>query len=169
MLLKAWRIYKIFETSSRVKKVIIKDHQLIFYILCLAIFDVVLLIFWQFYDPIEIRPRHVLVSKQDRLVPVNMNSHSNESFSGDNSTVLVQNMSFNSELKTLYECGSTYAEVWIAVLTIYKIILFMYGIYLAWLIRTINVPSMNDSMYLIVSTFVIIVSGLGSMSLMQVL
>ena len=54
-------------------------------------------------------------------------------------------------------------------LTVYKIILLMYGIYLAWIIRNVNVPSMNDSKYLLLSTYTIIVASLGSMTLSQLL
>ena len=69
----------------------------------------------------------------------------------------------------MYECNSNYQEVWITTLTMYKIILLMYGIYLAWIIRNVNVPSMNDSKYLLLSTYAIIICGLGSMTLTQLL
>jgi hypothetical protein len=36
-------------------------------------------------------------------------------------------------------------------------------------IRNINVPSMNDSKYLFLSTYIIIVCGLGSMTLIHLL
>jgi len=45
----------------------------------------------------------------------------------------------------------------------------MYGIYLAWITRNINVPAMNDSKYLLLSTYTIIICGLGSMTLVQLL
>lgn len=81
---------------------------------------------------------------------------------------IVQNYSQKNQLKLIFECNSSYNEVWVTILTMYKIVLLMYGIYLAWIIRNINVPSMNDSKYLLLSTYTIIVCGLGSMTLMQV-
>jgi hypothetical protein len=185
MLMKAWRIFKIFETTNKIKKVIIKDVHLVCYILCIVLFDLGILVFWQAADPIHIRPRHILeaqfeptkISMSNRLNLVAQSLSINDTtgfFPRDNTSgalqqqVIVQNVAYKNEIKILYECNSNFNEVWISLFTIYKIVMLMYGIYLAWLIRNINVPSMNDSKYLILSTYVIVVCGLGSMSLMQV-
>ena len=201
MLMKAWRVYKIFETTSKIKKIIIKDLKLVGFICCLGLFDLAIVSFWYFYDPVQARPRYIF-EKQSQQTIVNLNNNNNFDYNDrlltpisasniflNNSTfinsttqvltsnldnittskIIIQNLSYKNELKLVYECNSSLNEMWVSILTIYKIVLFMYGIYLAWIIRNINVPSMNDSKYLIVSTYVILVSGLGTMTLMQVL
>ena len=74
-----------------------------------------------------------------------------------------------NSIKIVFECSSHYSDVWITIFVLDKIILVMYGIYLAWIIRNINVAPMNDSKYLFLSSYSIIVNGLGSMTLMQLL
>ena len=204
MLAKAWRIYKIFETTPKMKKIVIKDVRLVIYIVCMVMLDMCVLTVWQFLDPVKLRARYVYETQTQpsqiilpssflsrySLVPpllatttpaidmaqlfseVSENVTSpllvDDSLIEPNLPPIVQNFSQTNQLKLLFECNSNYNEVWITILTMYKIILLMYGIYLAWIIRNINVPSMNDSKYLLLSTYAIIVCGLGSMTLMQV-
>lgn len=173
MLAKAWRIFKIFDTTPKMKKIVIKDIRLVIYILILVVVDVCVLLVWQFYDTIKMKIRFLyeiqqtnspLVAKDPTLVGDNLT----------NSSALITDTKINNytqsstQIKLIYECNSSFNEVWITVLTIYKIILLMYGIYLSWLIRNVNVPSMNDAKYLLLSTYTIIVCGLGSMTLIQV-
>ena len=202
MLAKAWRIYKIFETTPKMKKIVIKDLRLVIYILCMVILDACVLTVWQLLDPVKLRARYVYENsaqpsqiflppsflsrysfvssmmttpvKTVQILTENTTKTLLDDFSFisdssvDSSQPIVQNFSQTNQLKVLFECNSNMYEVWITILTMYKIILLMYGIYLAWIIRNINVPSMNDSKYLLLSTYAIIVCGLGSMTLMQV-
>jgi hypothetical protein len=213
MLTKAWRIYKIFETTPKAKKIVIKDMRLVCYIGCLMAFDAFIVLGWSLFDTIKLRPRYLyeIQTQPTQIIlpssylakypssnevsspppsppPLVMLSSQNESrqamndfdlaaylltttpvnLVNENSLPIVQNFSRKNQLKLVFECNSNYNEVWITILTMYKIILLMYGIYLAWIIRNINVPSMNDSKYLLLSTYTIIVCGLGSMTLMQV-
>lgn len=229
MLAKAWRIYKIFETTPKAKKIVIKDLRLVAYICGLIAFDALIVTAWYLVDTIKLKPRYVYeVQSQPTQVilpssyftksteatssaalvdhSIRRNASSLDLFSSSSSSSLsslyftssstsssttsdpiaevvdtlsgggggsislpiVQNYSQKNQLKLVFECNSNYNEVWITILTMYKIILLMYGIYLAWIIRNINVPSMNDSKYLLLSTYTIIVCGLGSMTLMQV-
>jgi len=180
MLTKAWRIYKIFETTPKMKRVVIKDIRLVVYIGCMIMIDAVIVLVWYFVDTIRLKPRYVyetLSQPAQIVVPASYSNKfsfipdtktSNYSSFLDSSLPIIHNSSHISQLKVVFECDSNYNEVWITILTMYKIILLMYGIYLAWIIRNINVPSMNDSKYLLLSTYTIIVCGLGSMTLMQV-
>ena len=160
MLAKAWRIFKIFDTTPKMKKIVIKDIRLVLYILVLVAVDVCILLIWQFYDAIKIKIRFLYEIQQTQQIPGKEND-----LQLNNLTNYTQS---STQIKLLYECNSSFNEVWITVLTIYKIILLMYGIYLSWLIRNVNVPSMNDAKYLLLSTYTIIVCGLGSLTLIQV-
>jgi gamma-aminobutyric acid type B receptor len=180
MLTKAWRIYKIFETTPKMKRVVIKDIRLVIYIGCMIMIDALIVIVWYFVDTIKLKPRYVYetlsrpaqivlpASYSSKLALIPNTNTANHSSYIDSSSPIIHNSSHISQLKVVFECDSNYNEVWITILTMYKIILLMYGIYLAWIIRNINVPSMNDSKYLLLSTYTIIVCGLGSMTLMQV-
>lgn len=193
MLAKAWRIYKIFETTPKIKKIVIKDLRLVVYIICMIMIDIIVLLVWHMVDTIRIKPRHVYetLSQPSQIImppsytlkPIKRDNNltdlsglstssiigSDETLNSNNNEPIIQNFSQTNLLKIVFECNSNYYEVWITILTMYKIILLMYGIYLAWIIRNINVPSMNDSKYLLLSTYTIIVAGLGSMTLMQVI
>lgn len=203
MLAKAWRIYKIFDTTPKMKKVVIKDLRLVIYIMCMVLVDVIILAIWQLVDTVKLKSRYVYESQSQsssqivlppsysskysffsstsNILNVPLNNTNPDPFNSitetttpiipnfDPNTPIIQNFSLTNQLKVVLECNSNYNEVWITILTMYKIILLMYGIYLAWIIRNINVPSMNDSKYLLLSTYTIIVSGLGSLTLIQLL
>nr|QVK45729.1 G protein-coupled receptor [Proales similis] len=164
MLGKAWRIYKIFETSPRLKRVIIRDEHLVSYLLVLVLIDSAIAACWQYFDPLSIRARFVYEHSPQLVRVARPDTNSTNEPSG-----IVHDLSPLSQVHLILECRSKLDEVWITVFTLLKLITFMYGIYLAWLIRNVQVPSMNDAKYLLMSTFAIIVAGLGSMSLMQLL
>ena len=165
MLTKAWRIFKIFDTSPKMKKVVIKDYHLVAYIFMIAAVDLIVIFVWQFYDTIRVKMRYVYEGYQQSISD---NDYADSSANNNTLDLATAAELKSYNIKLLYECNSNLNEVWITVLTIYKLILMMYGIYLAWLIRNVTVPSMNDSKYLLLSTYTIIVSGLGSMTLIQV-
>ena len=169
MLAKAWRIFKIFDTTPKMKKIVIKDLRLVVYILTMVAIDVCVLLVWQFYDTIRIKIRFLYEIQQlPNNSPVNVKDNLTNSTGIEKSLKNNITLHTSTQIKLIYECNSSFNEVWITVLTIYKIILLMYGIYLSWLIRNVNVPSMNDAKYLLLSTYTIIVCGLGSMTLIQV-
>lgn len=182
MLAKAWRIYKIFDNSPKMKKIVIKDYQLVIYIACMCLVDIVVLVLWQFLDGVEIKPRFIYETKKkaSRVIMPFSYVHYTRSHNLSDllnrtlqakipaETPIVQNYTHTNNLRVIYECSSSFHEVWVTSLTMYKIILLMYGIYLAWLIRNVNVPSMNDSKYLLLSTYAVIICGLGSLTLTQV-
>lgn len=137
------------------------------------IIDLIILLVWNFSDSVKLKARYVYeaTSQPTRLFLPNKQTKNltDSEFSYDEISS-IKNLSYQTnQLKLVFECNSNLNEVWITMLTMYKIILLMYGIYLAWIIRNINVPSMNDSKYLLLSTYTIIICGLGSMTLIQLL
>ena len=166
MLTKAWRICKIFDTSTKMKKVVIKDIRLVIYILFMVTVDLIVLILWQLTDSVKLKSRYVYevqtqlsqiilpssyTSKYPQLISTKSNSTSKlglgdkitEHLPLDHTDItnnkinnhIITNFSQTNQLKIIFECNSNYNEVWITILTMYKIILLMYGIYLAWIIR----------------------------------
>ena len=161
MLAKAWRIYRIFDTSPKLKKIVIKDLRLVVYIILMVLIDLAIVFIWLLVDTVKLKPRLILETNSVQLKN-NSLTESIKMLSSNHSHPI-------HNLKLVFECNSDYNEVWITVLTMYKLCLFMYGIYLSWITRNINVPSMNDSKYLLLSTYTILICGLGSMTLSQVI
>lgn len=122
--------------------------------------DLLVVFVWLLVDTIKLKPRLIIETHPTKL--------KNNSFT-DSFKTLAHNQTYSNHLKLVFECNSDYNEVWITILTLYKLCIFMYGIYLAWITRNINVPSMNDSKYLLLSTYTITICGLGSMTLSQVI
>jgi hypothetical protein len=173
---KAWRICKIFDTTTKMKKIVIKDLRLIIYIILMVAIDVIVLVLWQLIDTVKLKSRYVyeiqtqlsqiilpssysskypqitstisnfylifcLNNLTSKLKLVNKTSHEfdnldiSEITKKKNNNPIISNFSQTNQLKLIFECSSNYNEVWITILTMYKIILLMYGIYLAWIIR----------------------------------
>jgi hypothetical protein len=176
MLTKAWRICKIFDTTTKMKKIVIKDLRLIIYILIMVTVDLIVLIFWQITDTVKLKSRYVYEvhsqlsqvilpssysSKYSQIMSTKPNLYSifssnnstsilelasktpyesldmdiNDMTNNKNNNPIITNFTQTNQLKIIFECNSNYNEVWITILTMYKIILLMYGIYLAWIIR----------------------------------
>ena len=135
MLAKAWRIYKIFDNSPKMKKIVIKDYQLVIYIACMCLVDVVVLVLWQTLDGVEIKPRFVYETKKKAsrvIMPFSYVHYTKSHNLSDllNRTVqakvadeapIVQNFTHTNNLKVIYECSSNFQEVWMTSLTMYKI------------------------------------------------
>ncbi len=165
ILAKAWRVFQIFDTVSKFKRIVIKDHHLIGYISIVVMVDVVILIVWQSVDNINITLRFIHDTEKFQASSAYVDNGSGNIIT----SMSLKNSSRAKILKNVYECNSQYLEIWSAILTMHKIMQLMYGIYVAWIIRNVNVPSMNDSKYLLFSSFAILTFGLGSMALISVL
>ena len=126
------------------KKIVIKDVRLIIYIACMVMFDLSVLTVWHFLDPVKLRARYVYETQTQpsqiilpssflsryptpaintaHLFLENATSPVIDEFTTDSSVPIVQNFSQTNQLKLLFECNSNYNEVWITILTMYKII-----------------------------------------------
>ena len=53
------------------------------------------------------------------------------------------------------QCSSSHGHIWMTVLYVYKALLLLYAAHTAWTIRTITLPSMNDSTYVFLNKIII--------------
>ena len=121
MLTKAWRIYRIFDTSPKMKKVVIKDCHLVAYIAIMCGVDICLLAFWTGFDMIELRPRYIYESLSTLayvVVPfstvhaaANNSDLSNQTDNMLNQLPIVQNTTHTTKLQIIFECNSNLNEV----------------------------------------------------------
>jgi hypothetical protein len=165
VLAKAWRVFRIFDTVANLEKVVIKDQHLVGYISIAVTVDVVIVGLWQSVDETKLTLRFIHDTHKFQTSNMYYDSVSNNIIT----SMSLKNNSRPNFLRNVYECNSSYSEMWLTVLAIHKIIQLMYGVYLAWIIRNVNVPSMNDSKYLLFSSFAILTFGLGSMALVNVI
>ena len=65
----------------------------------------------------------------------------------------------NSDSATYRTCRSDYSSIWWSAAYIYKTFILLYSAYLSWAIRAVTIPSMNDSVAIILSCLVTTFTG----------
>ncbi|XP_030849459.1 gamma-aminobutyric acid type B receptor subunit 2 [Strongylocentrotus purpuratus] len=131
MFSKTWRVHRIF-TNIKMKKKVIRDNQLYAIVGVMLVVDLIILITWQVVDPVE--PREVrLDERQDPngrdviLIPVMLN------------------------------CKSQRTMIWLSIIYIYKGVLMIFGLFLAWETRHVSIPALNDSKYIGMSVYNVVI------------
>nr|XP_006817895.1 PREDICTED: gamma-aminobutyric acid type B receptor subunit 1-like [Saccoglossus kowalevskii] len=136
MFSKTWRVHVLFTTKKYERKVV-KDGQLIAMVFGLLAVDGVLLVTWMIIDPLILR-EHIFPSQEH---PV------------EEDVMLIPRMLL---------CDSIYFTYWMAFIYIYKGILILFGIFLAWETRKVEIPGLNDSRQIGFSVYnVMVMSVLG--------
>ncbi|KAL5011850.1 hypothetical protein ScPMuIL_010401 [Solemya velum] len=130
MLVKAWRVERIFNCSG-VQRVVITDQKLLVVVSLLVLGDVALLALWQMLDPMQC----TIVRYSKEILYRDINNQT------ANPDVLMQ------------KCVSTHRTVWVTVICLWKAAMMVYGLNLSWRIRNVSVPVMNDALCLTVSIF----------------
>lgn len=57
------------------------------------------------------------------------------------------------ELQQLEICECTYFSIWRGILYTYKGLLLVFGLFLAWETRNVSIPALNDSHYICMSVY----------------
>ncbi|XP_055839849.1 gamma-aminobutyric acid type B receptor subunit 2 isoform X2 [Episyrphus balteatus] len=137
MFAKTYRVHRIFtRTSSVFKDKMLQDTQLISLVGALLLLDGLVVTLWVFTDPME---RH-------------LNNLTLEISSSDRSVVY---------LPQVEVCRSQHTQSWLGALYAYKGLLLVVGVYMAWETRHVKIPALNDSQYIGVSVYsVVITSGI---------
>ncbi|XP_042145188.1 gamma-aminobutyric acid type B receptor subunit 2 [Ixodes scapularis] len=137
MFSKTWRVHAIF-TNIKLNKKVIKDYKLFMVVGVFLMLDVIILTTWQIVDPFYREAR------QGQPVA----SHGNEDVS------VIPEMEFCQSQKMTIFLGSIYA---------YKGLLMAFGCFLAWETRHVSIPALNDSKYVGMSVYnVVIMCSIGA-------
>lgn len=133
MFAKLWRVYVIF-TNRKLRKKVIKDGKLFMFVGALLLVDVLTLSVWSGVD-------HLTRKLQNGTIEHGM------------------------EYDTLpyWEyCDCQHKAIWFGVLFATKGLLLLFGVFLAWETRHVKIPALNDSRYVGMSVYnVVILSVVG--------
>ncbi|XP_020287722.1 gamma-aminobutyric acid type B receptor subunit 1 isoform X2 [Pseudomyrmex gracilis] len=138
MFTKTYRVHRIFTRSRSgvVKNKLLQDTPLIFLICMLLVIDVIVVTLWVILDPMQRHLQNLTleISPQDRGVV------------------------YQPQVEV---CRSQHTNGWLSALYVYKGLLLVVGVYMAWETRHVKIPALNDSQYIGMSVyFVVITSGI---------
>ncbi|XP_068685324.1 gamma-aminobutyric acid type B receptor subunit 2-like isoform X2 [Montipora foliosa] len=133
MFAKIWRVYVIF-TNAKLRKKVIEDGRLFLFVGVLLLVDIFTLSLWTGLD------------SQTRTI--------------QNGTV-ERGTEFDTMRQWEY-CDCRHKIVWFGVLFATKVLLLLFGVFLAWETRHVKIPALNDSRYVGLSVYnVVILSVVG--------
>ncbi|XP_050425730.1 gamma-aminobutyric acid type B receptor subunit 2 [Adelges cooleyi] len=127
MFSKTWRVHSIF-TDITINKKIVKDTQLFLMVGILLCIDLGIMFTWQFSDPFYRETKQMVPyphPHNDDIVIVPCNEY----------------------------CQSDHMTVFLAGIYIYKGSLMVFGAFLAWETRHVSIPALNDSKYVGMSVY----------------
>ncbi|XP_037074504.1 gamma-aminobutyric acid type B receptor subunit 2-like, partial [Pollicipes pollicipes] len=131
MFSKTWRVHSIF-TDVKLNKKVIKDYQLYIVVGVLLSIDIAIMTTWQILDPFYRE------TKQLEQYPHPQN---------DDAVVIPENEYCKSNKMTVF-VGCIYA---------YKGLLMIFGCFLAWETRHVNIAALNDSKYIGMSVYNVVI------------
>lgn len=131
MFSKTWRVHAIF-TNIKLNKKVIKDYKLFMVVGVLVIVDIVILITWQIVDPFY----RDTSTGEPTLSPKN------------DDVQIIPIMEFCQSNRMSIFLGSIYA---------YKGLLMAFGCFLAWETRHVSIPALNDSKYIGMSVYNVVI------------
>ncbi|XP_014261698.1 gamma-aminobutyric acid type B receptor subunit 2 isoform X2 [Cimex lectularius] len=127
MFSKTWRVHSIF-TDVKLNKKVIKDYQLYMVVGVLLAIDLIIMTTWQVTDP--------FFRSTKRMEPY---PHP------------------RSEDIIIYPeneyCRSNYMNIFVGIIYAYKGLLMIFGAFLAWETRHVSIPALNDSKYVGMSVY----------------
>ncbi|XP_068141556.1 gamma-aminobutyric acid type B receptor subunit 2 [Drosophila tropicalis] len=135
MFAKTYRVHRIFtRTGSVFKDKMLQDIQLILLVCGLLLVDGLLVTLWVCTDPME-RHLHNLTLEISAI---------------DRSVV------YQPQVEV---CRSQHTQTWLSVLYAYKGLLLVVGVYMAWETRHVKIPALNDSQYIGVSVYSVVITS----------
>ncbi|EDW03446.1 gamma-aminobutyric acid type B receptor subunit 2 [Drosophila grimshawi] len=135
MFAKTYRVHRIFtRTGSVFKDKMLQDIQLILLVCGLLLVDALLVTLWVVADPME-RHLHNLTLEISSI---------------DRSVV------YQPQVEV---CRSQHTQTWLSVLYAYKGLLLVVGVYMAWETRHVKIAALNDSQYIGVSVYSVVITS----------
>ncbi|XP_025153701.1 gamma-aminobutyric acid type B receptor subunit 2 isoform X2 [Harpegnathos saltator] len=131
MFSKTWRVHSIF-TDVKLNKKVIKDYQLFMVVGILLTIDLSIMTTWQVADPFyreikQMEPYHHPSSDDIIIIPENE------------------------------YCQSNQMNIYLGCIYAYKGLLMMFGAFLAWETRHVSIPALNDSKYVGMSVYNVVI------------
>ncbi len=186
MFSKTWRVHQIF-TNVKMKKKVIKDYQLFVVIVLFLCVDLLLLISWELLDPMKI----------ERTQSATVVGHFFNQSAARNckSAIFVLQSVSADEDHVLFSdtCHCEHMAKWLALLygykgltmvssalylftklsslslTVFDVPLQLFGCFLAWETRSVTIPALNDSKYIGINVYVVMLVCLVSIGVSSVI
>ncbi|PFX34116.1 Gamma-aminobutyric acid type B receptor subunit 2 [Stylophora pistillata] len=139
MFIKTWRIYKIC-TNKRLKVRLgpLSDWWMLAMVSGIVLIDVGIMVAWEIEDPLE-WAQHNFTEKRDK----------------DNPLFII--------VPTLNTCTAKNLTVWLALIYVYKGIMLLYGLFLAYETRNVVYAHLNDSRVIGICVYnVVVLSAIGA-------
>ncbi|XP_072046612.1 gamma-aminobutyric acid type B receptor subunit 2-like [Amphiura filiformis] len=130
MFSKTWRVYKIF-TNKSVIPTRIRDPQLFGWVAVLVLINIIVLVLWEILDPVSI-----------------VTNRGEPKTSAENDDVIITPL--------LDTCVSRWKLYWQCVFFFIYGILFIFGAFLAWETRNVQIPALNDSKMIGISMYTVV-------------
>ncbi|XP_071043347.1 uncharacterized protein [Parasteatoda tepidariorum] len=146
MFIKTYRVYHIFIRANTgiVKSKLLHDRQLLGMVSLLLLVDCVLVTLWVIIDPME-----------RELINLSMQVNKDE-----------RNVVY---LYLREHCSSSHMGKWLGSLYIYKGLLLVVGCYMAWETRHVKVQALNDSQYIGMSVYNVVITSIIVVALANVI
>lgn len=129
---KTWRVYKVTRIISAKQKVI-KDLCLFGVVGGLIFIDVIFLFNWNFLDPLQMKTKYLPTF-----------------YDPEDENILHE--------PYMYTCEVNNIAIWLGLLYSYKGILLLFGLFLAWETRTVNIPALNDSQHIGMAVYNVVIA-----------
>ncbi|XP_073977226.1 gamma-aminobutyric acid type B receptor subunit 2 isoform X2 [Rhodnius prolixus] len=127
MFSKTWRVHSIF-TDVKLNKKVIKDYQLYMVVGVLLVIDLGIMTTWQVADPFF---------RSTKLMESYPHPHSED-------IIIYPENEY---------CKSNYMNIFVGIIYAYKGLLMIFGAFLAWETRHVSIPALNDSKYVGMSVY----------------
>ncbi|KAJ8027922.1 Gamma-aminobutyric acid type B receptor subunit 2 [Holothuria leucospilota] len=132
MFVKTYRVYHIIThaTSRVIKRKMLHESTLFLMIGVLLVIDAVILLVWLIVDPMQ---------RQENRLP-RMSKNETTDF-----------------VPIIEVCASDNQNTWLVIIYIYKGLLLLFGVFLAWETRKVKIPALNDSNYIAVCVYNVVI------------
>ncbi|XP_035828126.1 uncharacterized protein LOC101854281 [Aplysia californica] len=146
MFAKTFRVHQIFTRAHHglVKSKLIQDTHLLVIIGVLLAVDSALVFVWVIVDPMS---RHV--------------SNTTTEVSADDEDLI-----FQDQLTT---CRSEHLQKWLGAFYAYKGLLLVFGVYMAWETRHVKIPALNDSQYIGLNVYNVVIMSVSVVVISNIL
>ncbi|KAK8747898.1 hypothetical protein OTU49_016218, partial [Cherax quadricarinatus] len=128
MFSKTWRVHSIF-TDVQLNKKVIKDSQLFLVVFVLLCVDVAIMTTWQIVDPFYRETKKLAPYMRGDILVIPENEY----------------------------CKSQKISVFVGCIYAYKGLLMVFGCFLAWETRLVSIPALNDSKYIGMSVYNVVI------------
>ncbi|XP_063700563.1 gamma-aminobutyric acid type B receptor subunit 2 [Culicoides brevitarsis] len=134
MFAKTYRVHRILCGGGLCKDRILQDSKLILLICILLLIDGFVVLLWILKDPMEryLSNLNLEISTEDRSVV------------------------YQPQVEV---CQSQHTSKWLGILYIYKGLLLVVGVYMAWETRHVKISALNDSQYIGISVYSVVITS----------